>query len=49
MITSENLLELMSLKKSDREMFLKRIEGMAKNSVDILLVYKKFKEYPANV
>jgi hypothetical protein len=47
MITSENLHELMSLKKSDREKFLKLLEDM--NPVDILLSYKKFKEYPANI
>jgi hypothetical protein len=47
MITSENLHELITLKKSDREKFLKLIEGM--NPVDILLSYKKFKEYPANI
>lgn len=50
MITSENLHELISLKKSDREKFLKLIEDMADlNPVDILLSYKKFKEYPANI
>ncbi len=47
MITTENLHELMSLKKADREKFLKLLEGM--NPVDILLSYKKFKEYPANI
>lgn len=49
MITSENLYELINLKKSDRDAFLKRIEAMALGSVDVLLSYKKFKEYPANV
>ena len=47
MITSENLYELMSLKKSDKERFLRLIEDM--NPMDILLSYKKFKEYPANI
>jgi mRNA-degrading endonuclease RelE of RelBE toxin-antitoxin system len=49
MITSEVLKELMLLKKSDREKFLSRIEEMAFDSMDILLNYKKFKEYPANI
>ncbi|AFC99295.1 hypothetical protein Mtc_0529 [Methanocella conradii HZ254] len=47
MITAKDLNELISLKKSDREKFLKLIEEMA--SLDILLSYKKFKEYPANI
>jgi hypothetical protein len=47
MITSENMYELVSLKKSDREKFLRLLEDM--NPVDILLSYKKFKEYPANI
>ena len=47
MITSENLHELVRLKRSDREKFLRLIEDM--NPVDILLSYKKFKEYPANI
>jgi hypothetical protein len=47
MITSENLHELIILKKSDREKFLRLLEDM--NPVDILLSYKKFKEYPANI
>lgn len=48
-ITTEALQELMLLKKSDREKFLDRIEEMALSSMDILLNYKKFKEYPANI
>jgi hypothetical protein len=47
MITTENLHELAILKRSDREKFLKLLEDM--NPVDILLSYKKFKEYPANI
>lgn len=47
MIKAKDLNELISLKKSDREKFLKLIEEMA--SLDILLSYKKFKEYPANI
>ena len=47
MITTENLHELIILKRSDREKFLRLIEDM--NPVDILLSYKKFKEYPANI
>lgn len=47
MITTETLHELIILKKSDREKFLKLLEDM--NPVDILLSYKKFKEYPANI
>ncbi len=47
MITSENLHEFIRLKRSDREKFLKLLEDM--NPVDILLSYKKFKEYPANI
>ncbi len=49
MITSENLHELIKLKRSDRDKFLKLIEDMAVNSVDVLLMYKKFKEYPSNI
>lgn len=49
MITSDNLHELIKLKISDRDRFLQLIEAMALNSVDVLLTYKKFKEYPANV
>lgn len=49
MITSEVLQELMLLKKSDREKFLKLVEEMAISSMDVLLNYKKFKEYPANI
>jgi len=47
MITTENLYELVVLKRSDRKKFLRLIEDM--NPVDILLCYKKFKEYPANI
>ncbi len=47
MITSDNLHELVSLKTSDRKKFLKLLEDM--NPVDVLLSYKKFKEYPANI
>ncbi len=47
MITTEKLHELVILKRSDREKFLKCLEDM--NPVDILLSYKKFKEYPANI
>jgi hypothetical protein len=49
MITSENLHELINLKKSDRKKFLRLIEEMALGSMDVLLSYKKFKEYPANI
>ncbi|HTY91667.1 MAG TPA: hypothetical protein VMC84_10870 [Methanocella sp.] len=48
-ITSEVLHELVLLKKSDYEKFLQRIEELALGSMDILLTYKKFKEYPANI
>ncbi|BAI60196.1 hypothetical protein MCP_0124 [Methanocella paludicola SANAE] len=48
-ITAEVLQELMSLKKSDREKFLDRLEELALSSMDVLLNYKKFKEYPANI
>jgi hypothetical protein len=47
MITAKDLNELISLKKSDRDRFMRLIEEMA--SLDILLSYKKFKEYPANI
>ncbi len=48
-ITTEALRELALLKKTDKESFLKQVEEMAIGSVDILLTYKKFKEYPANI
>jgi len=48
-ITTEILHELMLLKKSDYEKFLVKVEEMALGSMDILLTYKKFKEYPANI
>jgi len=48
-ITTELLHELMLLKKTDYEKFLAKVEEMALGSVDILLTYKKFKEYPANI
>ncbi len=50
MITTENLHELMKLKLTDRDAFYKLLEEMSDhNPVDILLSYKKFKEYAANV
>jgi hypothetical protein len=50
MITTENLHELMKLKLADRDAFYKLLEEMSDhNPVDILLSYKKFKEYAANV
>lgn len=50
MITAEELHELIKLKKSDKEAFYNALEEMASlNPVDILLNYKKFKEYPSNV
>jgi hypothetical protein len=45
MITTQDLHELMKLKIADREKFVK---SLAK-SKDVLLNYKKFKEYPANI
>ena len=49
MITSENFHELIKLKKSDRDTFIRLIEEMTLSSMDVLLKYKKFKEYPSNV
>lgn len=50
MITTENLHDLIKLKLTDREAFYKLLEEMAdSNPVDILLSFKKFKEYAANV
>jgi len=46
MITTQDLHELMKLKIADREKFVKSLEGMTR---DVLLKYKKFKEYPANI
>ncbi len=48
-ITSDVLHELVLLKKSDYEKFLERLEELAIDSMDVLLNYKKFKEYPANI
>ena len=48
-ITSATIQELVLLKKSDYEKFLERLEELAAGSIDVLLTYKKFKEYPANI
>lgn len=45
-LTTKALRELGALKMSDHDRFLDLVEEMA---VDILLNYKKFKEYPANI
>ncbi|WP_230743181.1 hypothetical protein [Methanooceanicella nereidis] len=50
MITSEDIHRLMKLKATDKEAFYKLLNEMAHSKpVDILLSYKKFKEYSANV
>ena len=49
MLTSEKIHELVNLKRSDREKFLELLEDMALGTADILLTYRKFKEYPSNV
>jgi hypothetical protein len=50
MITAEDIQKLMKLKAKDREAFYKLLDEMARSKpVDILLRYKKFKEYAPNV
>jgi DNA invertase Pin-like site-specific DNA recombinase len=49
MLTSEKIHELIALKRSDREKFLELLEDLARGKADVLLTYRRFKEYPSNV
>ena len=50
MITAKNVKELIRLKEKDRKAFYKLLEEMHKASpLDVLLTFKKFKEYAPNV
>lgn len=50
MLTTEKLQELMKLKMVDKEAFYRKLEEMARaNPLDVLLNYKKFKDYGPNV
>lgn len=50
MITSEDIQKLMRLKITDRDAFYQLLDELSRSyPLDILLNYKKFKEYSANV
>jgi hypothetical protein len=50
MITTEDIQRLMKLKEKDREAFYRRLDEMRQtNPFDILLSFKKFKDYAPNV
>lgn len=48
MLTTEKMQELMKLKVVDKEAFYRKLDELAR-AKDVLLTYKKFKEYGPNV